>query len=48
MPFLGSPNKNVNLEFYSIGFVNKILTESTSSSVTKVTGLSYVWLGFSF
>ena len=37
MPFLGGPHKNVNLGFYIIGFVNKTLSWSTSSSVTKIT-----------
>jgi len=38
MPFLGGPHKYVNLGFYSIGFVNKILSGSTSISVTKIIG----------
>jgi hypothetical protein len=38
MPLLGGPHKKVNLGFYSIGFVNKILRGSTSSSVTKIIG----------
>jgi len=38
MPFLGGPHKNINLGLYNIGFVNKILIGSTSSSLTKITG----------
>jgi len=38
MPVLGGPHKNANLGFYSTGFVNKILSGSTSSSLTKIIG----------